>query len=345
VSTFDQALPLLADVALRPTFPQADMERLRKERQTTLLQQRDNPSQLATAAYSRLLFGAEHRYGTGLMGTEAANGAITVADLRTFYQTRYQPQHAHMIVTGDVTAATVMPKLEQAFGSWKNGAAAPAATMPAARKPAARQIYLVNKPGAAQSQIRIGTIGVPRSTPDYFVLDVMNTILGGSFSSRLNQNLREEHGYSYGAASGFGMRLHPGPFVAQAGVQSDKTVESLVEFFKELDGMSTPVPADELSRARNLEALGFPAAFETAGGMAVQLADLVVYSLPESFFDQYVPRIQAVTQADVERAAKEYLQTGQFIVVVAGDLATIEQPIRNAKLGPVTVVPVDDVLK
>jgi zinc protease len=128
-------------------------------------------------------------------------------------------------------------------------------------------------------------------------------------------------------------------------VQSDKTVESLVEFFKELDGMAAPVPAGELTRAKNLQALGFPGAFETAGSMAAQLADLVIYSLPETFFDQYVPRIQAVTQADVQRAARQYLQTSQFIVVVAGDLAAIEQPIRNAKLGPVTVVPVDQVLK
>jgi zinc protease len=174
---------------------------------------------------------------------------------------------------------------------------------------------------------------------------VMNTILGGSFSSRLNLNLREDKGYSYGAASGFGMRLSPGPFVAQAGVQADKTAESLVEFFKELDGMAAPVPADELTRVKNLEALGFPGAFETAAGMAVQLADLVVYNLPESYFDQYVPRVQAVTQADVERSAKQHLTPNQFIVVVAGDLATIEQPIRNLKLGPVTVVPVDQILK
>jgi predicted Zn-dependent peptidase len=345
VSTFDQALPLMADVVLRPTFPQADMDRLRTERETSLLQIRDNPAQLASAAYSRMLFGATHRYGTGLMGTEAANAAITVADLKSFYATHYQPRNAHLIVVGDATAAEVLPKLERAFGAWKGGAAPAAAPVPTAPKPSARHIYLVNKPGAPQSQIRIGTVGVARSTPDYFVLDVMNTILGGSFSSRLNQNLREDKGYSYGAASGFGMRLSPGPFVAQAGVQSDKTVESLVEFFKELDGMSAPVPAAELTRAKNLQALGFPGAFETAGSMAAQLADLVIYNLPDTFFDQYVPRIQAVTQAEVQRAAKQYLQSSQFIVVVAGDLATIEQPIRNAKFGPVTVVPVDEVLK
>jgi predicted Zn-dependent peptidase len=214
-----------------------------------------------------------------------------------------------------------------------------------AKKPASRHVYLVDKPGAAQSQIRIGTVGVARSTPDYFTLQVLNTILGGSFTSRLNQNLREEHGYSYGAASGFAMRLSPGPFTAQAGVQSDKTVESLTEFFKELDGISAPVPVDEMARAKNLEALSFPGDFETAASMTARLADLVVYSLPENYFDQYVQRIQGVTQADVERAARQYVTANEVIVVVAGDLATIEAPIRKANFGPVTVVPVENVLK
>ena len=156
----------------------------------------------------------------------------------------------------------------------------------------------MDKPGAAQSQIRIGWIGVPRNTADYFPLSVLNTILGGSFTSRLNQNLREQHGYAYGASSSFDMRSAAGPFTASAGVQTDKTAESLTEFFKELDGMHQPVPADELTRARNNEALGFPSAFETTSGMAGRLADLVVYGLPETFFSDYVPKIQAVTGAD-----------------------------------------------
>jgi zinc protease len=161
----------------------------------------------------------------------------------------------------------------------------------------------------------------------------------------LNLNLREEHGYSYGAASGFAMRAAPGPFVAQAGAQADKTAESLVEFFKELDGMSAPVSSEELSKARNLLALGFPGSFETARQMAGQLADLVIYDLPRSLFEDYMPRIQAVNEADLQRAARQYLPTARFIVVIAGDLATIEGPVRAAQIGPVTVVAADDVLK
>jgi zinc protease len=141
------------------------------------------------------------------------------------------------------------------------------------------------------------------------------------------------------------MRAEAGPFVASAGVQTDKTVESLREFFNELNGMQRPVPEDELARARNLQALGFPASFETTAGIAGNLSELVVFNLPDSTFDEYVAKIQAVTAADVARAAKTYLQTDKFAVVVVGDLATIEGPIREAKLGPVRVLTVDEVMK
>jgi zinc protease len=345
VSRLEAALPLLSDVVLRPTFPSAELERLRQQRLTSLLQLRDNPSALATAAFARVLYGPRHRYGTGTTGNEATNGEMSVADLTSFYSTYYQPRNAHLLVVGDVTADDVLARIEGVFGGWKNGAAAAPVALPAASQHASRQIYLVDKPGAQQSQIRIGWIGVARRTADYHVLDVLNTILGGSFTSRLNQNLRERNGYAYGASSGFDMRGEAGPFVAAAGVQTDKTVESIREFFNELDGMQQPIPADELARARNLEALGFPGSFETTAGIAGNLSELVIYGLPESTFTDYVATIQAVTAADVARAARTYLQTDKFAVVVVGDLATIEKPVRDAGLGPVRVLTADEILK
>ncbi len=344
-SKLDAALPIMADVVRRPTFPQADMDRLRTERLTTLLQVRDNPQQLAAAAYARIVFGEQHRYGTGAMGTESVNKALTTADLKQFYAANYRPQNAHLLVVGDVTAATVLPKLERAFGTWTGPGPVAHPALVAVPAPTTRRIFLVDKPGAAQSQIRMGTVGVARSSPDYHALDVLNTLLGGSFTSRLNMNLREQHGYSYGAGSRFDMRLSAGPFFAAAGVQTDKTVESLTEFFKEVDGMRTPVPDDELSRGKNLEALSFPGNFETTGDMAGQLADLVVYNLPDTFFNEYVPKIQAVTAADLQRTANRFLHSDAFVVVVAGDLAKIEKPIRDANFGAVTVLKADDVLK
>ena len=346
VARLDAALPIMADVALRPALAAAELERVRKARLTSILQSRDNASVLASMAYSRVLFGPRHRYGTSAGGTEATVREISVNDLKTFHTTYYQPANAHLLVVGDVTAASVLPKLESTFGSWKAAGPAPRpAALPAAAQHAARQIYLIDKPGAPQSQIRIGWIGVARSTPDYHVLDVLNTILGGSFSSRLNMNLREEHGYSYGAGSSFDMRLDAGPFAASAGVQTDKTVESLREFFKELDGIRQAVPGDELTRGKNLQALSFPAAFETTGGMTGNLSDLVIYSLSEAFFTEYVPKIQAVTSADVQRAATRYVQPDKFAIVVVGDLAKIEKPIRNANLAPVKVLTVDEIVK
>jgi len=345
VSTLNEALPIMADVALRPTFPQADLERLRAERLTSLLQLKDNPSSLATAAFSRVLYGASHRYGTGVAGTEATNTALTADDLRTFHAAHYQPSNAHLLIVGDVTPGAVLPVLEAAFGAWKDTSVVPRPALPTAPQVKARQIYLIDKPGAAQSQIRIGSIGVARNTPDYHAIDVTNTMLGGSFSSRLNLNLRERNGYSYGAGSQFAMRQQAGPFVALAGVQSDKTREALAEFFNELNGMAAPPPAEELGRVRNLQALGFPGAFETTTGMAAQLIDLVVYGLQESFFEEYVPTIQAVTADDIQRVARTHIRPDRVIVVVTGDLATIEGPVREANLGPVTVVSADEVLR
>jgi predicted Zn-dependent peptidase len=217
--------------------------------------------------------------------------------------------------------------------------------LPRVPAPTSRRIFLVDKPGAEQSQIRMGTIGVARSSPEYHVLDVLNTLLGGSFTSRLNMNLREAHGYTYGAGSRFDMRMTPGPFFAAAGVQTDKTVESLTEFFKEIEGMHAPVPDAELTQARNLESLSFPGTFETTEDMAAQLANLVIYSLPETFFNDYVPKIQAVTTADLQKAADAHLNLSTFVVVVAGDLATIEKPVRDANFGPVTVVKADEILR
>jgi predicted Zn-dependent peptidase len=205
-------------------------------------------------------------------------------------------------------------------------------------------VYLIDKPGAAQSIIRIGWAGVPRATPDYYALQVLNTILGGSFTSRLNTNLRETHGYAYGAGSNFDMRIGPGPFMAGANVQTDKTAESLTEFFNELARIGT-VPAEELEKAKNYVALSFPQDFETTQDIAAKLAEQVIYGLPDGWFDGYMARVQSVTPADVSRVAKTYITPDTFAVVVVGDLKVIEAGVRALNLGTVKVVPMDEILK
>ena len=346
VARLSDALQIMADVAIRPRFDDKELERLRKERLTSLLQIKDNPPAIGSVAFPRLVYGEGHRYGTGLAGTTASVTALTAADLKAFHAANYHPANAHIIVVGDVQPDAAVAMLEKSFGAWKPMAAAAAAkplTTPGA--PQARTVYLIDKPGAAQSIIRIGWTGVPRSTPDYYAIQVLNTVLGGSFTSRLNTNLRETHGYAYGAGSSFDMRLSAGPFTAAANVQTDKTSESLTEFFKELANIMKPIPAEEIEKAKNYLALGYPADFETTQDIASKLSELVIYNLPESTFNEYVSKIQAVTPADVERVAKKYVTPERFAVVVVGDLKTIEAGVRKLNLGTVRIVPVDEILK
>jgi zinc protease len=346
VARLADALPLAADIALRPVFPLDELERLRKQRLTSFLQARDSVVALAQIAFARTVYGSAHRYGTSANGVPASIERLSADDVRGFYRAHYRPDNATVIVVGDVTPASVMPLLDKAFGAWKAEGNPPSvAQVPLAPQLERRQVYLVDKPGAAQSHIGIGWVGLPRSTPDYAKAEVLNTILGGSFTSRLNQNLREKNGYAYGARSGFDMRASAGPFLAQASVQTDKTADALREFFVELRGMHTPIPADELTKAKNYVALGFPGEFETTGDLARKLEELVVYGLPEDTFSGYVPKVTQLTSADMQGATAQYIQPDRMAVVVVGDRRAIEAGIRALDLGPITVVPIDELFK
>ncbi|MGE0443580.1 MAG: M16 family metallopeptidase [Vicinamibacterales bacterium] len=344
VARLADALPIFADVVMRPTFPTADLDRLREERITALLQVRDDPEQIAPLAFSRLVFGGAHRYGTGAMGTEATLKAMTADSLKAFHGRFFQPSSARLVVVGDIDADTAVRTLEPHFGGWRGLTPPARRPVPQAEQVARREIVIVDKPESAQSQIRIGRVGVARATPDFFTLQVLNTILGGSFTSRLNQNLRERNQYSYGAGSRFDMRLSSGPFFAAAGVQTDKTADALREFFNELNAIGQPVAADELNKAKNYVALGFPADFETSGDLALRLEEMLIYSLPESYYEQYVANIQRVTAADVQKAAATYVRPDQVAVLIVGDRQAIEPAVRALNLGPVRVITVEEAL-
>jgi predicted Zn-dependent peptidase len=345
VTRLEDALPLMADVVMRPSFPSNELERLRKERLTRLLQARDDPAAIMEMAFPRLVFGEKHRYGTAAAGGAAETKAMTLAHLRAFHSAYYRPENSTVLVVGDITPAAVMAMLERTFGQWNpEGTGAKPTPVPAATQLTTRRIYIVDKPGAAQSQIRIGWVGVPRSAPDYPTLQVLNTILGGAFTSRLNTNLRETHGYSYGAFSRFDERISPGEFSARAGVQTDKTAEALKEFFNEFAGILKPIPGDELDKAKNYVALGFPAEFETSADLARKLEEQVVHNLPEEYFPSYIRAVVQVTGEGVEKAAAQYIQADKFAVVIVGDRKVIEAPIRALNLGPVEGLTVDEVL-
>jgi predicted Zn-dependent peptidase len=337
------ALPLLADVVLRPTFPASELDRLKKERLTSLIQAQDNPAAIVQYAFPREVFGATHRYGTSAGGLAPSIEPITTDEVRAFHREHFIAGQATIVVVGDVTAATVTPLLERAFGAWPGAsAAASAAAIPAAPQRTTREVVIVDKPGAVQSQIRIGYVGVPRSTADYATIEVLNTILGGSFTSRLNQNLRERHGFTYGATSVFDMRTSAGPFYATAAVQTDKTAGALREFFVELEAIRKTVPREELEKAKNYVALGFPAEFETTRDLARKLEELIVYSLPDDTFETFVGAVTAVTADDLRRTAERYVQPDRMVVVLVGDRAAIEPGVAALKLGRIRVVPIPE---
>jgi predicted Zn-dependent peptidase len=343
VERLDSALALYADVILRPTYPAVELERERKQRLTNLLQWRDEPRALASVIFDRTLFGTRHPYGIQSMGDEKSLRSFSGDDLHKFYEQYFHPGNATLIVVGDVTVNSLEPKLEAAFGRWEGGAVASAVIEPVAQVKK-RGIFLVDKPGAAQTVIRIGRIGAARLSEDFYPLVVMNTILGGSFTSRLNQNLREKHGYTYGASSSFDFRPIPGPFVASASVQTAVSDKALKEFMNELEGILRPIPEAEIERAKNYVALGFPGNFQSVSQIASALEILVQYNLPDDYFNNYIEHILAVTGKDVERVAKKYIDPSAVDIILVGDRKEIEAGVKALNLGTIKNLTIEDVL-
>ena len=332
----DSALALFADVALHPSFPANEFDRIKKNRLTELLQLRDQGPAIANLAFPAILYGSAHPYGAPLVGTEATVTSLTTADLQSYYQANFKPNNATLIVVGDANPTQIEQKINALFGSWQRGDVAQL-TYGEPPKSSATTIYLIDKPGAAQSSFRIGAVGVPRSTKDYFALTVMNTILGGSFTSRLNQNLREARGYTYGAGSRFDMRRAAGPFTASAEIVSAKSDSALLEFMKELNGIRQTVPADELSRAKRYLQLQLPGNFETTQEIASALVPVALYGLPLDYYNNYVESVEAVTQADVTRVAQQYINPGSLAIIIVGDRKTIEEALKSTNIGPISI--------
>jgi zinc protease len=339
----DSALALFSDVALRPSIPTADLERVRKVRLTALQQVRDRGPAIADRAFATAVFGEQHPYGRPLAGTEGSVAAISRDDLQRFYMTYFRPNNATLLVVGDVRPDDVERRARELFGAWARAGIAPVTTSTATRAKGTT-LVLVDKPGAAQSSFRLGGIGAPRSTSDYFALQVMNTVLGGAFTSRLMQNLRETHGYTYGASSGFGLRRSAGPFISSAEIVTAKTDSALIEFNKELRAIRDTVPSDELAKAKRYLQLGLPANFETTEGIASEFLPLLTYGIPLDFYASAVQQYGAVTQADVQRVARQYVDPDKLTIVIVGDRKTIEPSLRALKPGEIIIRDTRDVL-
>lgn len=337
-ATLDSAMALMADVVLRPTFPEAEFTRLRTERLTSLLQEQDRGPAIADRAYAALVYGERHPYGRSANGTKESVEAITLADAKSFWSSWYRPNNATLVLVGDLTVNEAVALATRAFGGWTRATLPPAPVYASNRMaPRPTTVYIVDKPKAAQSSFRIGGIGAARSTTDYYPLQVMNTALGGSFTSRLNANLREAKGYTYGAGSSFSLRREPGPFTARAEVVSAKTDSALIEFMKELRNIRQPLPAAELEKVKRYLRLGYADGFEATGDIAAQIASLVPYGLPLSTLAAFDAGVAKVTAADVQRVAARYLDPSKLTIVIAGDRATIEAPLKATRIAPVEV--------
>lgn len=346
--TLSEALDLLSDVVLRPTLRAADVRRQRDLRLASILQRRDNANILASLAFNQLVFPDGHPYHVPADGDSATTAALDSTTVRAFHEQTFVPERAKFVVVGDVTITEMRTLLAKRFGTWTRGAAA--RTMAAVTvKPVvntAVKIYLVDKPNAPQSVIHLGAPGTDRLSPDYPALRVMNTILGGSFSSRLTSNLRETKGYTYGITSGFSWAPLPGPFAISSGVRTNVTDSALVEIFKELRMLrDLEVDATELERAKAYVALGVPQRLETNAQIAAQLVELGMFGLPLASLGDFVAKVNQITAADVQRVAKQYLPAGTATLVVVGDVAKIRAGIDALKLGSSTVLDVRQVAR
>lgn len=327
--TLDQALDVYADVVVNPSFPAKEFESLRQRSIVGLAQRKSNAQQVAGVVYSKVLYG-DQPYGRQLSGDEKSLKALTRDDLASFYQKAYAPGNSTLIVVGDVDSKSIMAKLEKAFGAWKSGDSA-SASIPAQTMAAKPGVYLVDKPGAAQSSVNIGLVGVDRSHPDYYALQVMNSILGGDGSARLYQNLREDKGYTYGAYSRFVFRKGAGPFSASGEIQTVSTKEAVQEFMKEITGVrgTRPITAAELEINKQGFIRSFPSGFETPGQISAQLSNLVVYGLQDSYFSDYIANINKVTLDDVNRVANKYLDPSKMAIVIVGDRKVVEPGLKD----------------
>jgi zinc protease len=333
-----EALALLAEMLLEPGFPEDEVARAREQQLATIRQRTMDPSSIATDAARRRYFLPGVPYGRSVEGTEASVGGVGPAAMRGYVDANYRPGDGGLIVVGDVDPAEVQAMVQEYLGSWSGSPATRAdfVSEPALRE---RRVWVVHRPGAAQSEVRVGHVGAARSTPDYYPLSIANMVLGGMFTSRLNLNLRESYGFTYGVRSLFTFRGQAGPFEVSTAVGNDVTAPAVREIVHELERMAEAGPTEEeVAAARDYAAGVFGLQLETAGQVATRVTQLVVYGLPDDHFDRYRDEVRAVTRVAATAAAARHLRPAEAQIVVVGDADVVGDPLRALELGPVEVV-------
>ncbi|MFN8007590.1 MAG: pitrilysin family protein [Terriglobia bacterium] len=333
------AMELMADIVLNPSFPDSELERQRKQRLDSILQERNSPPAIARKSFRSALFGSLHPFGRDVAGNESSIEGISRDDLLKYYQQYWKPNHSALIFAGAISMTRAIELSEKYFGGWP-AVEVPAVQVPVVHPPKKMHLYLVDRQDAPQSQIRLGSIGPKRNTQDHHAIELLNTVMGGAFSSRLNLNLREEKGYTYGASTTFAFGRDTGFWVASTGVQTRFTAETLIELVKEFREIvnGRPVTAHELEMAKTNLIRGFSQRFETLGRVVDQAVESISFDLDLAEIQRYPEEIEAITLEDVNAAARRYYNIDQSLAVIVGDLTQIEQKIRELNLGEVVVL-------
>jgi len=338
----EDALDVYADVILNPVFPDTELERLKKQRLAGIKQEEANPISMAFRLLPKLLYGEGHAYSNPLTGTGTAETteALTREDLIQFHKTWFQPGNATLVVVGDITADELVPILENALGGWEQAADPPEKNLSDIPLPDKQRVFLVDKPDAVQSVIIAGHLAPPTNNPEEIAIETMNSILGGTFTSRINMNLREDKHWAYGARSIFwdakGQRI----FFAYAPVQSDKTKESMIELNKELRGIlgNRPATGEELTKVQKSQTLRLPGRFETMNAVSGAIVEHVKFGLPENYYETYPGFIRGLQLTDISDAARKVLYPDRLTWLVVGDRKEIETGIRGLGLGELHVI-------
>ena len=335
-SQLDRALDLYADVILNPAFPKADFQRRQKQRLAELMREKTDPEVMGLRVFPQLLYGTGHAYGNPFTGSgfEETVRQLDVKAMREFHRTWFKPNNATLIVIGDTTLAELTSKLERLFKAWKPGEV-PKKNLAPVSLPAKSTVYLIDRPGSIQSVIYVGNIAPPKANPEEIAIDLMNKILGGDFTSRINMNLREDKHWTYGAHSSLPDARGQRPFLATAPVQSDKTKEAMLELSKELRGILSdkPILAAEFGRVVTSETLSLPGTWETLGRVAGAMSEIVRFGLPDDYFATYPEKVRALTQSALSGAARQVVSPEHLLWLVVGDRAKIEAGIRELQFG------------
>jgi zinc protease len=340
-SKLDPALDLLADMMLNPSFPADALERLRAQRLVALTQAKDQPASIASNVFAKVVYGDEHPYGR-VVNEQTVKG-VTRDDVIAFHREYFRPGRAIITVVGDVDPATVKASFERAFANWTAGGDRPAFTYPSTPALRATTIYLVDKPKAAQSIFALGIPGPARDTPDYYAISVMNNILGELFQSRLNHLIREVKGYSYGVGSSFAYGKGPGRFRAGGGIMTAKTDSALIDFMNELRGVQggKPFTEDEIKQGKESLIQSLPTNFASVNATANAISSIYTEGLPETYYQDYAAKINAVTSDDLVRVAKRYIDLDNMNIVIVGDRAVIEDPLRKTGIAPIVFLDIE----